>query len=96
VNSTPESPGFRQRISKEIALFSGFVFVGLVILPSLIFAVGESVFGTYGGVGYFDFFATLSGKVRGGDHVAWFLISSPYLGWQCLRLMAYAWRISGR
>ncbi len=65
-------------------------------MPIMIFFVGKSVFGAYGGVGYVDFFATLSGKVRNGDLVAWFLILSPYLGWQCLRLMVFAWRISGR
>lgn len=63
-------------------------------MPILIFYVGQSVFGSYGGVGYVDFFGILSAKVRDGDLVAWFLIFSPYLGWQSLRLMIFAWRIT--
>lgn len=88
----PEPPELRQLARKEIALLVGFLFLGLVIMPIVIYFVGQSVFGTYGGVGYVDFFGTLSGKVRSGDLVAWFLILSPYLGWQCLRLMSFAWR----
>jgi len=96
LNITSKSPGLRQIATKEIALLTGFLFLGLVVMPIAIFAVGQSFFGTYGGVGYADFFATLSAKVRNGDLVAWFLILSPYLSWQCLRLMVFAWRISGR
>ncbi len=75
---------------------TGFLFFGLVVMPVIIYQVGQTIFGVYGGVGYSDFFATLSGKVRNGDLVAWFLISAPYLGWQCLRLMVFAWRLSGQ
>ncbi len=82
--------------TKEIALLTGFLFFGLVVMPVIIFQVGQTLFGAYGGVGYGDFFATLSGKVRNGDLVAWFLILSPYLGWQCLRLIVFAWRLSGQ
>jgi hypothetical protein len=96
VNSTTKSSGFRQIATKEIALLSGLLFVGLVLVPIAVFFVGQAVFGTYGGVGYADFFATLSSKVRNGDFVAWVLILSPYLGWQCLRLTVVAWRLAGR
>ena len=96
MNSTTKPPEYRRLATKEIALLVGFLFLGLVIMPMIIYSVGQSVFGTYGGTGYVDFFGTLSGKVRGGDIVAWFLILSPYLAWQGLRLMMFAWRISGR
>lgn len=96
MNTTTPPPGIRQLATKEIALFTGLLFLGLVIMPILIYFVGQSVFGTYVGLGYGDFFGTLAGKVRSGDIVAWFLILSPYLGWQCLRLMVFAWRVSGR
>jgi hypothetical protein len=96
VNTAKNTAGLRQRAIKEIALFTGLLFVGLVILPVLIYSVGQSVFGAYGGVGYTDFFGTLGGKIRQGDIVAWFLILSPYLGWQCLRLTMLAWRLTGR
>lgn len=77
-------------------MLAGLVFVGLVLLPFMIYQVGLAVFGTYGGVGYGDFFAKLGEKIRQGDIVAWFLILSPYLGWQCLRLLMAAWRASAR
>ncbi len=63
-------------------------------MPIAIYLVGQDVFGAYGGAGYGDFFGTLSEKVRNGDIVAWFLILSPYLGWQCVRLSVFAWRTS--
>lgn len=72
------------------------LFFGLVLLPIAIWFVGKTVFGTYGGAGYADFFGTLSGKIRNGDLVAWFLVLSPYLVWQCVRLMVFGWRTAGK
>lgn len=82
----------RQRLTNEVALLTGFLFVGLVLMPIAIYAVGQIVFGEYAGVGYWDFFGNLSGKVRNGNLVAIFLIASPYLGWQIVRLAGLAWR----
>ena len=95
MNSTAAPSHARQLATKELALLTGLLFFGLIVLPVIIYNVGQSIFGAYGGLGYADFFGTLSAKIRGGDVVAWFLILSPYLGWQCLRLMIFAWRISG-
>ena len=91
-----EAPALKQLLRKETALIAGLVFIGLVLMPIAIYAVGQAVFGAYGGLGYSDFFGRLSAKVRHGDLVAWFLILSPYLGWQTLRLLAVAWRASAR
>jgi hypothetical protein len=96
LTTTAIPSAFRQRTTKEIAILAGLLFFGLVVLPLVIFSVGQSVFGSYGGVGYGDFYGTLSGKVRNGDLVAWFLVLSPYVGWQIIRLMALAWRLSDR
>lgn len=82
----------RKIATKELALLTGFLFFGLVLMPIIIYNVGNAVFGAYAGVGYSDFFGTLSAKVRAGDGVAWFLVLSPYLGWQIVRLLALAWR----
>ena len=79
-----------------MALLTGFLFIGLVVMPVVVYFVGQTVFGTYGGQGYGDFFGTLSAKVRNGDYVAWFLVLAPYLGWQILRLLALAWRQTGQ
>lgn len=91
----PTTPRIRRIATKELALLTTLLFLGFVVMPLLIYNVGQAVFGQYGGLGYSDFFGTLSAKVRNGDVVAWFLILSPYLGWQCLRLMIFALRLSG-
>jgi len=91
-----KASSLKKAIRKEVGLLVGLLFLGLVIMPVAIYWLGQSVFGDYGGHGYGDFFGTLSGKIRSGDGVAWFLVLSPYLVWQGLRLTALAWRLSGR
>jgi hypothetical protein len=81
---------------KEAAVFAGFLFFGLVLLPVLIWLVGKSVFGAYGGAGFADFYGTLSGKIRSGDLVAWFLVLSPWLAWQVMRLTFLGWRAAAK
>ncbi len=83
---------FRQRITAEAGLFVGLLFAGFVLVPIAIYFVGGSVFGEYGGNGYSEFFGSLSGKVRNGDRVSWFLILSPYLAILVLRMLAWGWR----
>ena len=83
-------------LKKEGALFAILLFAGFVLLPIAVWFVGKSVFGAYGGSGYMEFFGVLSGKIRSGDFVAWFLILSPYLVWQCLRLTVLAWRSAAK
>ena len=79
-------------LKREALLFLALLFFGLVILPMAIWVVGGAIFGAYGGAGYADFFGTLSAKIRAGDWVAWFLVLSPWIAWQILRLAAFAWR----
>ncbi len=83
-------------IQKEALLFFVLLFVGIVLLPVAVYYVGQAVFGAYAGAGYGDFFGTISAKLRGLDGVAWFLVLSPYLFWQCVRLTILAWKRAGR
>lgn len=83
-------------LKKEVAIFAGLLFFGLAILPIAIWFVGGAVFGAYGGTGYSEFFGTLSSKIRSGDLVAWFLVLSPWLVWQIVRLMALGWRSAAK
>lgn len=83
-------------LKKEAALFLGFLFLGLVVLPIVIWFVGKTVFGAYGGAGYAEFFGTLNGKIRSGDIVAWFLVLSPYLAVQAVRLTVVGWRATAK
>ena len=75
---------------------TGLLPSALLVLSLVTLLVGERVFGEYGGHGYGDFFGTLTGRIRGGDAATWFLVLSPYLVWQTLRLTAYAFRVAGR
>ena len=75
--------GVRRILTREIALFTVLLFVGLVLLPISIWLVGERFFGEYG---------TLSAKIRAGNPVAWFLILAPYSAVCLLRLAAWGWR----
>ena len=86
----------RKVASKELALLLSLVLIGLVLLPICVFFVGKQVFGDYGPSGFSGFFNTLGSKIRDGNLVAWFLILSPYLAWQTIRVTAYAWRKLGR
>lgn len=93
--SDKRSP-LRDILKKEAALFLGLLFCGLVLVPLGVWLVGGAVFGPYGGEGYADFFATLGTKIRMGDRVAWFLVLSPWLAWQCARLVAFGWRVAAK
>ena len=88
--------GITKTLKKEAALLAILLFLGLVILPILIWFVGKAVFGAYGGSGYFEFFGTLSGKIRAGDPVAWFLVLSPWLALQVVRLAIAGWRLAAK
>ncbi|MEL7185404.1 MAG: hypothetical protein AAFN50_03070 [Pseudomonadota bacterium] len=87
-----ETSKLKATAKRELALFLGLLFVGYVLMPILIYKVGQLVFGEFGGAGYSDFFGNLSEKIRSGNLVAWFLVLSPWIGWQCLRLTGMAWR----
>ena len=83
-------------LKTEVMLLIGSLFVGLVLLPVAVWFIGHMVFGAYEGAGYAEFYGMLSYKIRSGDAVAWFLILSPWLVLQCLRLMALGWRTAAK
>ena len=86
----------RKTVTREAALFLGLLLIGLVLLPVAVYIVGQAIFGDYGGGSYGHFFSELSGRIRNADPAAWFLILSPYLGWQTVRLVALGWRATGQ
>jgi hypothetical protein len=85
----------KEILVKEAALFTGLLFIGLVVAPLVIYWLGPRVIGEFGGHGYADFFGTISAKIRSGDLTAWFFVLSPWLAWQVVRLTALAWRKTG-
>jgi hypothetical protein len=93
--SDKRSP-FIRVIRKETALFLLLFLFGLVVLPICIWFTGKLVFGAYGGTGYGEFFGALSLRIRSFDPVAWFLVLSPWLVCQVVRLMLLGWRSAGK
>lgn len=94
--SVTATRSLKQIALKEATLFLGLLFFGFVLMPIGIYLVGKEIFGSYSGYGYADFFGTLSAKIRTGEPVAWFLVLSPYLAWQALRLTIFGWRCAGK
>lgn len=84
----------RKSVLREVALFLCLLFVGLVLLPVAIYLIGPRVLGEFGGYGFADFFGSLSARLRAGEPAAWFLVLSPYLAIQVLRLTRAGWRAS--
>jgi hypothetical protein len=83
-------------LRKEVLLLAIFLLLGLVALPIAVYSVGQVIFGDYGGQGFWQFFLDLSGRVRSGEPAALFLVLSPYIGWQTLRLIGLGWRLTRR
>ena len=73
-------------IKKESLLFLWLLLVGLFVLPGAIYLIGRAMFGEYGGSGFSAFYGLLHSELRSGEYSVWFLILSPYLVWQILRL----------
>jgi hypothetical protein len=92
-----DSRRYLQRAAiRELALFLGLLLFGFVIMPVGIYLVGQKVFGQYAGHGYAGFFGEISAQVRHGNFFVWFLVLSPYLVWQTLRLARVSWRLTGK
>ncbi len=87
---------FKKKALREAALFLGLLFVGLVILPIAVFMVGSSVFGEYGGKGFSGFYGTVHSSIRDGELAIIFLVLSPYIVWQSLRLTVWGFRRTWR
>jgi hypothetical protein len=79
-------------IVKELALFLVIFLIGLVVLPLFVYVTGRSLFGEYAGSGFSDFYGVLHSELRSGQPVVWFLVLSPYLAWQFLRLTVFGFR----
>jgi hypothetical protein len=86
----------KRLVTRESALFLILLFVGLAILPTIIYMVGRSLFGEYGGTGFSDFYGRLHRELRSGEPVVWFLVLSPYIAWQLLRLTFFGFRRAGK
>jgi hypothetical protein len=86
---------WKMTVKKESLLFLSLLLTGVFVLPAAIYLVGRAMFGEYGGTGFPAFYGMLQSELWSGEPSVWFLILSPYLVWQLLRLTLHAFRRSG-
>jgi hypothetical protein len=79
-------------LRQELAIFALLALVGVLLLPLMIYLVGAEIFGDYAGIGFGDFYRDIHSDLRQGRPVVVFLLMSPYLVWQLLRLSLYVFR----
>lgn len=72
----------------------GCLLFGALILPAIIFWVGQVIFGEFGGGQLGDFYLGLMSQLRLGNWIVWFLVLAPYLIWQCLRATLKLFRLT--
>ena len=80
-------------MKKEITLFLISALAGIIVLPIAIYLVGNLVFGEYGKGGYSGFFIDILADLLTGTGTIWFLILSPYIVLQILRLTRHILRV---
>lgn len=85
----------KNRVERECALFLVLFLAGIFILPSIIYLIGDSMFGDYGGTGFSAFYGELHSRFRAGDLGVWFLALAPYVVWQLMRLTIRGFRRIG-
>lgn len=86
----------KAKFLKELATVAILFLVGLVVLPIAIYLVGNALFGGYDDGGFATFYGALHADLRDGAFPVWFLVLSPYLVWQLLRLTVWGYRQSSR
>ncbi len=77
---------------RELVTFVLLAFVGVLVVPLAIYLVGAEIFGEYAGAGFGDFYRDIHSDLREKQPVVIFLLISPYLVWQILRISIYAFR----
>lgn len=81
-----------RQLRREAVLLGSLLLCGLLLLPPLVYFIGNSIFGAYADGNLFAFLAALYSRVLSVDLSAWFLVFMPYLLWQSLRLTLAALR----
>ena len=80
---------------RESVLLFWLLMGGLFLLPVAVYMVGRLIFGEYGGTGFTAFYGMLYSELYSGAQSVWFLVLSPYLIFQLLRLTLRAFKIAG-
>ena len=82
-------------LRKELATLVLLGLLGVFFVPLAIYLVGAEIFGDYAGHGFGEFYRDIHSDFRDGQPVVVFLLLSPYLVWQLLRLSFYGFRRMG-
>jgi hypothetical protein len=90
-----KNPNTTKTIRRELILLLILLPAGLLLLPAAVYIVGSAIFGAFGGSGFGGFFGMLMEELQNGEPAVWFLILSPYIVWQLLRLTFGAVRAAG-
>ncbi len=91
-----ENQSLKSTARRESIIFLALLLVGLIVLPAVVYMVGRAVFGEYGGAGFSAFYSALLRDLLSAKTAAWFLVLSPYIVWQLLRLTFHAFKTAGR
>ena len=83
---------FKRTLRRESVTLLLLLFVGIFLLPLAIYLVGAEIFGEYISGGFGSFYRDIHSDLREGQPVVIFLLLSPYLVWQLLRLSFYVFR----
>ena len=89
---TDKEKSIKRVLRKELVTLLLLALAGLLLLPLSIYLVGAEIFGEYGDHGFGDFYRNLHSQLRAGNPVVTFLMISPYLVWQILRMSFYVFR----
>lgn len=89
---TNSSTNLKKSATREAILCVALLISGAILLPFAVYIVGQSVFGEYAGAGLSEFLKQIFRSLRDGQGVVWFLVLSPYFGWQLLRLTVWLFR----
>jgi len=92
---TSPDQNWKSLAGREAGLFLWLLLAGLFLLPLAVYTVGRVLFGEYGGTGFAAFYGMLHSELRSGSLSVWFLVLSPYLICQLLRLTVRAFRLAG-
>jgi hypothetical protein len=84
---------FIRVLQRELLTLLLLLLVGVFLLPLAVYQVGTEIFGEYTGSGFGSFYRDIHGNLRAGEPVVVFLMASPYLVWQLLRLSLNAFRL---
>ena len=87
---TESRNSFKRILRRESVTLVLLVLVGVLFLPLAVYLVGEKIFGDYVSGGFGSFYRDIHSNLREGQPVVIFLLISPYLVWQLLRLSFYA------